>query len=118
MCTSPPCPVLPLARRPQAVAADGRTRRGDRLAGIWKLGDAAGLRRPANRQRGPSRRSHRTADRYGAATTIPTVRAALTLWFVVGVGLDLVGFRWRGRGRAADPAILAQTVLIANLVLT
>ena len=53
---------------------------------------------------------------YGAATMIPTVRAALTLWFVVGVGLDLVGFV--GGAVAGDPAILTQTIVIANLVVT
>ncbi|WP_006243319.1 hypothetical protein [Mycolicibacterium tusciae] len=54
----------------------------------------------------------------GAPTLAATLRAALTLWFLTGVVLDVVGFLGGALAARLIPLFLAQTILSANLVVT
>jgi drug/metabolite transporter (DMT)-like permease len=54
----------------------------------------------------------------GAPTLAATLRAALTLWFLIGVALDLIGFVGGAFAARMIPLFLAQTILSANLVVT
>jgi drug/metabolite transporter (DMT)-like permease len=54
----------------------------------------------------------------GAPTMTSTIRAAVTVLFIVGTGLDLVGFVAGAVAARLIPLFLAQTIVSANLVVT
>ncbi|MBB5916476.1 drug/metabolite transporter (DMT)-like permease [Nocardia transvalensis] len=54
----------------------------------------------------------------GAPTLSSTVAAALTVWFVVGTVLDVIGFAGNAVSARLIPLFLSQTIMSANLVVT
>ena len=58
--------------------------------GVSSVLQAYGARRSAGRARARGATGQRTAA--GAPTMASTIPAALTVWFVIGTGLDVLGF--------------------------
>ncbi|QBS39100.1 hypothetical protein [Nocardia sp. CS682] len=54
----------------------------------------------------------------GAPTVASTVAAALTVWFIVGSVLDVVGFAGNAVSARLIPLFLSQTIMSANLIVT
>ncbi|WP_330254188.1 hypothetical protein OG874_06395 [Nocardia sp. NBC_00565] len=54
----------------------------------------------------------------GAPTVASTVAAALTVWFIVGTALDVVGFVGNSVSARLIPLFLSQTIMSANLIIT
>ncbi|WP_378740415.1 hypothetical protein [Nocardia brasiliensis] len=54
----------------------------------------------------------------GAPTVAATVAAALTVWFIVGAVLDVVGFAGNAVSARLIPLFLSQTIMSANLIVT
>ncbi|CAM4495128.1 hypothetical protein NONI108955_35710 [Nocardia ninae] len=54
----------------------------------------------------------------GAPTVAATVAAALTVWFIVGSVLDIVGFAGNAVSARLIPLFLSQTIMSANLIVT
>lgn len=54
----------------------------------------------------------------GAPTIASTVAAALTVWFIVGTVLDVVGFVGSAVSARLIPLFLSQTIMSANLIVT
>ncbi|WP_405164143.1 hypothetical protein OG203_03205 [Nocardia sp. NBC_01499] len=54
----------------------------------------------------------------GAPTVASTVAAVLTVWFIVGSVLDVVGFVGNAVSARLIPLFLSQTIMSANLIIT
>ncbi|MFE9577605.1 hypothetical protein ACFYO1_14535 [Nocardia sp. NPDC006044] len=54
----------------------------------------------------------------GAPTVASTVAAVLTVWFIVGSVLDVVGFAGNAVSARLIPLFLSQTIMSANLIIT
>ncbi|MFI9402449.1 hypothetical protein [Nocardia sp. NPDC052316] len=54
----------------------------------------------------------------GAPTVAATVAAALSVWFIVGSVLDVVGFAGNAVSARLIPLFLSQTIMSANLIVT
>ena len=84
--------------------------------GVSSVLQAYGARRSAARARARGAAGQLTAA--GAPTLASTVAAALTVWFVIGTGLDVAGFVGGGVAARLLPLFLSQTILSANLIVT
>ncbi|WP_280382327.1 hypothetical protein [Nocardia wallacei] len=84
--------------------------------GVASVLQAYGARRAAAaaRDRGVGGQTTET----GAPTVASTVAAALTVWFIVGTALDVVGFAGNAVSARLVPLFLSQTIMSANLVVT
>ncbi|MEU7143676.1 hypothetical protein ABZ942_29835 [Nocardia sp. NPDC046473] len=54
----------------------------------------------------------------GAPTVASTVAAVLTVWFIIGSALDVVGFVGNAVSARLIPLFLSQTIMSANLIIT
>ena len=54
----------------------------------------------------------------GAPTMASTIAAALTVWFLIGTGLDVIGFAGGAVSARLIPLFLSQTIISANLIVT
>jgi drug/metabolite transporter (DMT)-like permease len=84
--------------------------------GVSSVLQAYGARRSAARARARGATGQLTAA--GAPTMASTIAAALTVWFVIGTGLDVVGFLGGAVAARLLPLFLCQTILSANLIVT
>ena len=84
--------------------------------GISSVLQAYGARRAAGRARARGASGRVTAT--GAPTMAATAAAALTVWFIIGTGLDVVGFVGGAVSVRLIPLFLSQTIISANLAVT
>lgn len=77
---------------------------------------AYGARRSAAAARARGATGQFTAN--GGPTMISTVAAVLTLWFIIGSVLDIIGFAGGAVAARLLPLFLCQTVISANLIVT
>jgi drug/metabolite transporter (DMT)-like permease len=77
---------------------------------------AYGARRSATAARARGAVGQFTAT--GAPTMISTVAAVLTLWFIIGSVLDIIGFAGGALAARLLPLFLCQTIISANLIVT
>ena len=77
---------------------------------------AYGARRSAAAARARGATGQFTAT--GAPTMISTVAAVLTLWFIIGSVLDIIGFAGGAVAARLLPLFLCQTIISANLIVT
>ncbi|MFQ6396110.1 hypothetical protein ACLMAJ_21885 [Nocardia sp. KC 131] len=84
--------------------------------GVASVLQAYGARRSAAaaQVRGDAGQSTET----GAPTVASTVAAVLTVWFIVGTVLDVVGFAGNAVSARLIPLFLSQTIMSANLIIT
>ncbi|MEO9221699.1 MAG: hypothetical protein ABI251_07975 [Mycobacteriaceae bacterium] len=84
--------------------------------GISSVLQAYGARRSAAAAQARGATGHVTAT--GAPTMASTVAAVLTVWFIIGSCLDVVGFVGGAISARLIPLFLSQTIISANLVVT
>ncbi len=84
--------------------------------GISSVLQAYGARRSAAAAQARGATGHVTAT--GAPTMASTMAAALTVWFIIGSCLDVVGFFGGAISARLIPLFLSQTIISANLVVT
>lgn len=84
--------------------------------GVSSVLQAYGARRSATAARDRGATGHVTAT--GGPTLRSTVGAALTVAFVAGIVLDVVGFAGSAVSARLIPLFLSQTIISANLVVT
>lgn len=84
--------------------------------GVSSVLQAYAARRSATAAQARGRREQRTAT--GAPTLASTVAAALTVWFIIGTALDVIGFAGGGVSARLIPLFLSQTIVSANLIVT
>ena len=75
---------------------------------------AYGARRSASAARARGATGQFTAT--GGPTMISTVAAVLTLWFIIGSVLDIIGFAGGALAARLLPLFLCQTIISANLI--
>jgi drug/metabolite transporter (DMT)-like permease len=84
--------------------------------GVSSVLQAYGARRSAAAARDRGATGHVTAT--GGPTLVSTIHAALTVAFIVGIVLDVVGFVGSAVSARLIPLFLSQTIISANLVVT
>lgn len=77
---------------------------------------AYGARRSAAAARARGLSGRLTAS--GTPTLASTMAAALTVWFLIGTGLDVLGFAGSAVSARLLPLFLSQTIVSANLIVT
>ena len=84
--------------------------------GVSSVLQAYGARRSAAAAQARGATGQVTAT--GAPTVASTMAAALTVWFVVGSCLDVIGFVGGSVSARLIPLFLSQTIISANLIVT
>ncbi|GAY16442.1 hypothetical protein [Mycobacterium sp. shizuoka-1] len=84
--------------------------------GVSSVLQAYGARRSAAAARDRGATGHVTAT--GGPTLLSTMHAALTVAFIVGIVLDVIGFAGSAVSARLIPLFLSQTIISANLVVT
>lgn len=84
--------------------------------GVSSVLQAYGARRSAAAARARGASGQLTST--GAPTVAATVAAALTVWFIIGSVLDVVGFVGGAVSARLVPLFLSQTIMSANLIVT
>lgn len=84
--------------------------------GVSSVLQAYGARRSAAAARDRGATGHVTAT--GGPTLLSTIHAALTVAFIVGIVLDVVGFVGSAVSARLIPLFLSQTIISANLIVT
>lgn len=84
--------------------------------GVSSVLQAYGARRSAAAARDRGATGHVTAT--GGPTLLSTIQAALTVAFIVGIVLDVVGFVGSAVSARLIPLFLSQTIISANLIVT